>query len=391
MAGLSGCGRSPVADSGSAASALEGSAQASGRCVRAAASSFRNTDLGCDLRHTGTLELAYARNFTVDEYEGGYRLVCISNGERFLIIPEGASVPEGLAADIATIRQPARTYLVSTGMICLLDEIDALDEVSVSSVTAEDSPSERLSQAIEDGAVSYGGKYSAPDFELIAETGCTLAIENTKINHAPDIKQKLQDLGVTVLTEQSSNEPEVLGRLEWIKLMGVVFGREDEANEAFARIAQRVEDTAAQEPTGKTVAFFYINDDGAAVTRRSTDYVSQMIELAGGAFLSFDPADDAEGSSSVQAVIDLETFYARAKDADVVIYNTTVDSSVASIDDLIGKNPLLADFKAVQEGNVFACDEDMYQAMTSMDDIIGDMRSALTGADGNAGYIWKLG
>ena len=147
----------------------------------------------------------------------------------------------------------------------------------------------------------------------------------------------------------------------------------------------------AQEPTGKTVAFFYINDDGAAVTRRSTDYVSQMIELAGGAFLSFDPADDAEGSSSVQAVIDLETFYTRAKDADVVIYNTTVDSSVTSIDDLIGKNPLLADFKAVQEGTVFACDEDMYQAMTSMDGIIGDMRSALTGADGNAGYIWKLG
>ena len=366
MAGLSGCGRSPVANGGSAASALEGSVQTSGRCARAATSSFRNADLGCDLRHTGTLELAYARNFTVDEYEGGYRLVCISNGERFLVIPEGASVPEGLAADIATIRQPARTYLVSTGMICLLDEIDALDEVSVSSVTAEDSPSERLSQAIEDGAVSYGGKYSAPDFELIAQTGCTLAIENTKINHAPDIKQKLQDLGVTVLTEQSSSEPEVLGRLEWIKLMGVVFGREDEANEAFARIAQRVEDTAAQAPTGKTVAFFYINDDGAAVTRRSTDYVSQMIELAGGTFLSFDPTDD------------------------VVIYNTTVDSSVASIDDLIGKNPLLADFKAVQKGNVFACDEDMYQAMTSMDGIIGDMRSALTGADGNASYIWKL-
>ena len=55
-----------------------------------------------------------------------------------------------------------------------------------------------------------------------------------------------------------------------------------------------------------------------------------------------------------------------------------------------GKNPLLADFKAVQDGEVYACDENMYQAMTDMDDIMGDIRCALTGAEESSGYIWKL-
>ena len=276
-------------------------------------------------------------------------------------------------------------------MICLLDEIDVLDAVTVSSVTAQESPNDNLTAALDAGSITYGGKYRSPDFELIASAGCTLAIENTKINHAPDAKQKLQELGVTVITEQSSTEPQVLGRLEWIKLMGAIFGHEEQAQARFDAIAARVESVASQDPTGTTVAFFYINDDGAAVTRRSTDYFSQMIEMAGGTFVSFDPDDEnEEQSSSVQAVIDLEAFYATAKDSDVIIYNTTVDASVTSIEDLIAKNPLLADFKAVQEGRVYACDENMYQAMTSMDAIMSDIRAALTNSGDSSGYIWKL-
>lgn len=386
---LTGCATGSPAtdrtDSGSGSTAV--AVQASGEA------SFRNTDIGADLELIGPIELDYARNFTIDEFEGGYRLVCISNGERFLIVPEGAEVPENLDSDIFPIRLPLKSvYLVSTGMICLIDDIGGLPAVTVSSVTAENSPDEQLTSAIENGSVVYGGKYSAPDYELIAERGCTLAIENTKINHAPDAKQKLQDLGVTVLTEQSSSEPEVLGRLEWIKLMGILFGREDEAQQVFDQVAERVEKVAAQKATGKTVAFFYINDDGAAVTRRSTDYFSQMIEMAGGSLISFDPDDEEEGSSSIQSVIDLEKFYAAARDADIIIYNTTVDPSVKSIDDLIAKNSMLADFKAVQNGEVYACDEEMYQAMTDMDDILSDLRLALTDGDGNesAGYIWKL-
>lgn len=388
---LAGCGNATASGS-QAASAESTQTPRDADAAQQVSSDWHDSDIGCDLKGAQAVELSYARNFTIDAFEDGHRLVCISNGDRFLIVPQGKQAPQGLDDDIAIIEQrPSSAYLVSTGMICLLDEIDALDCVTVSSVTTEDSPNDHLTQALEEGSTVYGGKYSAPDFELIADKGCTLAIENTKINHAPDIKAKLEDLGCVVLTEQSSTEPEVLGRLEWIKLMGAIFGREDEAQASFERIAERIGAASADEPLGKTVAFFYINEDGAAVTRRSTDYFSQMIEMAGGTFLSFDPDTEDEGAStSVQAVIDLETFYAAARDADVIIYNTTVDASVASLDDLVAKNPLLADFTAVESGRVFACDENIYQAMTSADSIIGDLRAALEGRDGDAGFIWKL-
>ena len=170
-------------------------------------------------------------------------------------------------------------------MICLVDAIGALDAVSISSVTAEDSPVPAFTERLEEGAITYGGIYRAPDHELISAAGCPLAIENTYIDHVPEARAKLEELGVTVLMEQSSREEDMLGRLEWIRLMGALFGRDEETDEVFEDVAARVEEASSEGPLGTTVAFLYVNEDGAAVTRRAGDYFCQMIEalLLGGA------------------------------------------------------------------------------------------------------------
>ena len=362
--------------------------------------SFRNPDLGCGFEPTTSLELAYAQSFTVDYYEGDLALICVITGERFLVIPAGKDVPAELAPDIQPIQLPLQNiYLVSTSMISLVDTVGALDAVGMTSVTAETSPNERLAELINAGTVVYGGRYSAPDYELITASGCTFALENTKLNHVPEVRDKLTELGVTVFTEQSSSEREALGRLEWIKLIGVLFEREAEAQEYFDTLAERITTLAAQAPTNKTITFFYVNEGGAIATRRATDYFAQMVELAGGTYMSFDPdeddvaSDEADGSnssSSVQLVVNLEEFYVRAQEADVMVYNTTVDESVTSISDLVAKNALLADLKAVQAGAVWACDHEMYQQIASMDAIIGDIRSALLDVEPAAGFLWRL-
>ena len=336
------------------------------------------------------MPLDHAAQFSLDTYEGGFRLASLANGDRFLIVPEGASAPEGLEGGVAVIRQPLENvYLVSTGMICLVDAIGALDAVGVSSVKAEDSPVESFTQRLEDGTIAYGGIYRAPDYELIAAEACPLAIENTNVDHVPEVRATLEELGVTVLMEQSSREEDMLGRLEWIKLMGTLFGREEEATEVFEGVAVRVEETSSLGPTGKTVAFFYINEDGAAVTRRAGDYFSQMIEAAGGEYVSFSE-EGAADSSPTTVTVEMEAFYAGARDADVIIYNGTIDDGVTSLEALSEKNALLADFRAVQTGNVWTCDANLYQQMTSMADIIEDMRRAFTGSEEPTTFVWKL-
>ena len=274
-------------------------------------------------------------------------------------------------------------------MICLVDAIGALDAVGVSSVRAEDSPVKGFAERLESGEIAYGGIYRAPDYELIASAGCPLAIENTNIDHVPEVRTKLEELGVTVLMEQSSREEGMLGRLEWIRLMGALFGREDEAAAVFDEVAAGVEAASQEGPLDRTVAFFYVNEDGAAVTRRSGDYLCQMIEAAGGTYVSFDAAGAAD-SSPTTVTVEMERFYADARDADVIIYNATVDEGVASVAELVQKNSLLADFRAVREGNVWTCDSTMYQQMTSMADIIFDLRAAISGSGEPTTFVWKL-
>ena len=41
-----------------------------------------------------------------------------------------------------------------------------------------------------------------------------------------------------------------------------------------------------------------------------------------------------------------------AKDADLLIYNSAVDGGLRTLDELLEKNEVLAEFRAVQEGNV---------------------------------------
>ena len=351
---------------------------------------FRNTALGCDLGEPVPEALAHATQFTLDAFDGGYQLVCMASGDRLLIVPDGSTAPEGLSPDVSVVRLPLENvYLASTGMICLVDAIGALDAVSVSSVRAEDSPVDAFTERLEDGSIAYGGIYRAPDYELIAATGCPLAIENTNIDHVPEVRAKLEELGVTVLMEQSSREDDMLGRLEWIRLMGALFGREDEALAVFDEVASGVEAAAQEGPLGVSVAFFYINEDGAAVTRRAGDYFAQMVEAAGGEYVSF-AEEGAADSSPTTITVEMEQFYAGARDADVIIYNGTIDDGVTSLEALSEKNELIADFKAVQTGNVWTCDSTMYQQMTSMAGIIEDMRAAFSGSGEPTTFIWRL-
>ena len=77
----------------------------------------------------------------------------------------------------------------------------------------------------------------------------------------------------------------------------------------------------------------------------------------------------------------VEEFYDGAKDADYIIYNSTIDGGVSSVDELIDKCPVLADFKAVKDGNVWCTTNDMYQQSMSIGYMIKDIHSMLCDGD----------
>lgn len=336
--------------------------------------------LGNGWQPTHNLELQYAKNFSVEYYEGGYALISLSDGSRFLVVPEGGGIPSDIDAEITVLRRPVQDiYLVATSVMCLFDALDALSCIRLSGAKAQDWYIENARAAMENGDILYAGKYSAPDYERILASGCELAIQSTMIYHTPEVQDKLETLGIPVLVDQSSYEPHPLGRTEWIKLYAVLAGKEAEARRLFEEQAAHLHTVAGGETTGKTIAFFYISSSGYAVARKSGDYVTKMIELAGGEYIFKSLGDSETGTSTVP--LEMEAFYATAKNADYIIYNSTIGGELASLREFVALNDLLADFKAVQNGNVWCTGKNLFQETTQLGLMIANIHEMLTTND----------
>ncbi len=331
------------------------------------------------LTYEKSVTFDYARCLAIDQYEGGYSLVDVFDDAKYLVVPEGGSVPKNLDDSIQIIQLPLQhIYLGATAVMSLFDAIDALDHVSMTALKESGWTVENAAKRMREGKLVYAGKYNTPDYELILAQGCELAIESTMIYHTPDVKEMLEELGVPVLVDRSSYESNPLGRTEWIKLYGVLTGKEEAANAFFEKQKESVAELENYSSTGKVAAFFYLTTDGKVVVRSSTDYVPSMIKMAGGVY-AFDGVVDEDGKTSVSMT--MESFYEKARDADYIIYNASIDSSVKTIEDLIKKDEVLKEFKAVKNGACYTTGSSMYQRTDVIANMILDFHKVFTGQD----------
>ena len=331
------------------------------------------------LTYESTMELSFAECFDVYYYNDGYKLLDVHDSARYLLIPEGKEAPDGLEDDIYVLQQPLDTiYMAATSPMALFDAIGSVDSIKLSGLDASGGYIQAAADAINNGDMTYAGKYDEPDYELLVGDDCDLAIESTMILHAPKVQEMIETLGIPVFIDRSSYESQPLGRTEWIKLYGAMMNKEEEADAFFEKQAEIIEKLKDFTNTEKTVAFFYINTSGAPVVRNPKDYISSMIEVAGGRNAFADLQDDS-GKTSIS--ITMEEFYNTAIDADYLIYNSSIDATVNSLDDLLAKDSLMADFKAVKDGNVWVTDDSMYQHTDTIGELINDLNLMLT--DGN--------
>ena len=347
--------------------------------------------LWSELDWSGHLELDYAQSFAVDFSPEGYARISIDQ-ETYLLTPQLGQPPAEVPEDVTVLRQPLENiYLQATAAMDCFRQLEAMEAITLSGTQAEGWYIPEARQAMEDGRMLYAGKYSAPDYELIVSKNCDLALESTMIYHNPEVKEQLERLGVPVLVERSSYERHPLGRMEWIKLYGVLTGRLEEAEAYFDRQIERLEPILEQESTGKTVAFFSVASNGSVTVRKSGDYIAKAIELAGGVYVFQGLAENENALSTIN--IQMETFYDTARDADVLIYNSTIEADLDTIEQLVAKSAPLADFKAVQAGNVWCTGKSMFQESQAVGDIITDIHTVVSEedpADEALTYLRKL-
>lgn len=324
-----------------------------------------------------SLKLRYANQFSVDYYPGGMAFITIQETGRFLVLPEDGTAPAGLPEDVTVLRKPLQNiYLAATSAMDLFRSLNCLDVITLSGTDASGWYIPEARQALEEGRMQYAGKYSAPDYERILSKACDLAIESTMIYHSPEVKEQLESLGIPVLVERSSYESHPLGRMEWLMLYAVLLDREEQAEAYLNRQFEQLEPVMHQEASGKTAAFFYVASNGSVNVRKSGDYVAEMIRLAGGTYVPQGLKEEENALSTMN--MQMEAFYGAAKDADYIIYNSTIDGELQSIDELLAKSSLLADFKAVKEGHVWCTGKNLFQETMGLGDMILDIHRLFT-------------
>lgn len=337
---------------------------------------------GGQLVSEGMVELQYAQRFSIEKFEGGYRMITAgSEGtggpKKYMVVPEGMSVPEGLEEDVIVLQLPLdNIYCASSSMMSLTAALGALDHIKLCALDYDSWQLDEVRAQMDAGKLAYSGSYKEPDYEMMTANDIQLYLDTTMIDGYPEVLEKFSELGITSLVEDSALESHPMGRVEWIKVLGVLYGMEDEANAYFDDQVEKFNAACAEESLGKSVALGYITSSGKCYARNGGDYIAQLIEMAGGDYVCADVEPDQTGNTSMT----FEEWYDKFVDADYFFYyNLGVEFS--SIQDMIDYNPLFADFKAVQNGNVWVTCDGFSQKSADIVGVITDMNTVLTSED----------
>ena len=272
--------------------------------------------------------------------------------------------------------------------MCQFDAIGAVDKLSLSGIERDDWYVDSAVDAMDSGVLLYGGKYSAPDYEMMVEKNVDLAVESTMILHSPKVIEKLEKLKIPTFIDWSSYEDSIMGRIEWIKVYGLMTGKEPEAEKAFLKQAEMMEQIDSLSLNGKSVAVFSVNSRHQITTKKGNDYLVKMIEAAGGTYLLPEGLYDEDNKS--QVTISVEAFYDYARDADILIYNGVIEDAPGTLDDLVAMDGTFADYAAVKADQVYVTTGSMYQLASRSGEIAESIFEVLSGKKEETEHIYKL-
>lgn len=307
----------------------------------------------------------------------------------WFLLPEGVTGVAGLPDDTNVMNASDRQNIMvsSASTMSLINAMGALNKVPM---TTSDTTwrIEEIKEAIESGQVQEVGKYNTPDYEKIlminAEKKVTFAVFSTMIDYEPEVEEMLGDqCGLRIMRDQSSSEGHPLARTEWIKIYGEIFGMREESDAVFSEQVDILNDTLEKigdlpESERKSVLVFYTTSSKETYyVRNAADYVTELVNLAGGKQVG-----EIGAGKSGNTKMDQEMFVSTCSQADYVLYNWTSGASGVSDETLQGLldarlGDWFKDFKAYKEGNVWRTSNDFYQKMDKMGEMVMDIYNML--------------
>lgn len=253
----------------------------------AAATDEEEAAAASDSKKTSTEKAKDLTEKTKELYEG--------NVVKYLIVPKDVEIPAGLDKDMIVIQLPVeKAYVASEDALKLLDEqLDTAESIKAVGMEQKDCQIENIAKAMEDKKISFDGAFDDLDYKALVKDEIDFAIlpseflpgnakdeedtdaadetADTKAEDQKDDKddkttdekadedktteellkeenerlsdtaERLATLTIPMLVDRSADEKTDLAKAEWLKVYGVIFGCEDQANELFQQMVKAEE------------------------------------------------------------------------------------------------------------------------------------------------------
>jgi iron complex transport system substrate-binding protein len=317
------------------------------------------------------LRLKYTRHFKMEYVGNSCKKVTDAAGREFLLVPRGSVRPPAFG-NIPVIYTPIqRALFTSMTQVCLLRPLH--NPTVWASVVGVASPLSEwyipeIRRGLQNGSIQYIGDGYEPDFEMIQALQPDMVFTYGGPNGQFKLMKKLSELKIPYIVDNDYLETDPLGQLEWIRFIAAFYDQ-GQAAEAYLRQSEkRIFDTARKLQGRKrpkiTWGMIY---NGKVYVAAGDSYVARMIDLAGGDYLF-------KQLARVNTALNIETFYAQSKEADILI-NSAYAPAVPSIKAMLSQAPILEDLNAVRRGRVWSLQPWYNQRVDQNDQILLDLGS----------------
>lgn len=298
-----------------------------------------------------TVRMKYAENICIVKYDG-YTKVELANPWRkgsllhtFILVDKDAertNLPEGTIVEV-----PLMKSAVSSGVHgSLITELGALKSIRAV-FEVEYYSNKDILREYKAGRILNLGSSMTPNIEAIIDAHPDALLLSPFENSGYG---QLDNLNIPIIDCADYMETSPLGRAEWMKFYGLLYGKAHEADSLFNTVEAeyiRLKEMAKKNTSHPKV----VND----LITGSTWYVpggnsttGQLIADAGGDYIFKN--EDKSGSIAMAP----EAVFEKSQDADVWIFKYTQPTD-KTYDQLAAESPMYGQIKAFKDKNVFGC------------------------------------
>lgn len=264
--------------------------------------------------------------------------------QTYLLVDKTKEIPASCPGGVV-VRVPLEKSAVFTTVHCsLIEELGAVNSIS-GICELEYITNPNIISLTQSGKIVDFGSSMSPDIEKIitvSPDAILLSPFNNSGGHGG-----LDKLGIPIVECADYMESDPLGRAEWIKLYGMLFGKESEADSIFSKVTEtytQIEKEAQQETGSHPSLLYGLDNGGSWFIPGGKSYMAKMFASAGVNYIF------GETTHSGAEPFAFETVYDKGCNADIwLILGTEVaDKTYKDLQ-------RFSNFKSYKEKRVYAC------------------------------------